>query len=284
MLNRQSTIKTKKLTASFIVHAILIVGAVIFLFPFLWMVITSLKPLSETTAIPPTLIPSKILWSNYKEATEAIPFWVFARNTLTVCLLSVIGTVVSSTIVAYGFSRIAWRGRDFVFYCVLATMMIPFPVIMVPLFVVFAKIGWVGSLKPLWVPTFFSGAFNIFLLRQFFRTIPMELSEAARIDGCSEVGILLRIIMPLSKPALLVVGLFQFIFSWNDFMGPLIYLNKEETYTLALGLQFFQKQHGGTQWNYLMAASALVVVPILVLYFFTQKVFIEGISMTGVKG
>jgi multiple sugar transport system permease protein len=163
-------------------------------------------------------------------------------------------------------------------------MMIPFPVIMAPLFVVFGKLGWIGTLKPLWIPSFGAAAFNIFLLRQFFRTIPAELTEAARIDGCSELGILLRIVLPLSKPVLLVVALFQFIASWNDFLGPLVYLTRENTYTLALGLQFFQSQHGGTYWNYLMAASSLIVLPIIAIYFFAQKAFIEGISLTGLKG
>ena len=283
--NRKRNInRSKRLAGSLIVHAILLIGAIAFLFPLFWMLSTSLKPLAETAQIPPKWIPSKFLWSNYAEATSAIPFWLYAKNTLIVCVLSVVGMVTSSALVAYGFSRIRWRGRDFVFICVLATMVIPFPVIMVPLFVVFSKLGWIGSLRPLWVPTFMASAFNIFLLRQFFRTIPMELSEAARIDGCSELGILLRIILPLSKPALLVVALFQFIASWNDFLGPLIYLTREETFTLALGLQFFHSQHGGTQWNYMMAASALVVLPVVVLYFFAQRSFIEGISLTGVKG
>ncbi|OHB53325.1 MAG: hypothetical protein A2Y10_07245 [Planctomycetes bacterium GWF2_41_51] len=262
----------------------LIAGAIAFLFPLVWMLSTALKPLPETTKIPPTLIPSKFMWSNYKEATTAIPFWKYAKNTLIVCSLTVIGTLISSTLVAYGFSKIQWKGRDVIFYCVLATMMIPFPVIMAPLFVVFGKLGWIGTLKPLWIPSFTAAAFNIFLMRQFFRTIPNELTEAAKIDGCSELGILLRVVLPLSKPVLLVVALFQFIASWNDFLGPLVYLTREETYTLALGLQFFQSQHGGTHWNYLMAASSLIVLPIIIIYFFAQKAFIEGISLTGLKG
>lgn len=276
--------KKQKAASSAAVHIILIVGAIAFLFPLVWMLSTALKPLPETTRIPPTLIPSKFMWSNYKEATTAIPFWQYAKNTLIVCSLSVLGTLISSTLVAYGFARIQWKGRDAVFYLVLATMMIPFPVIMAPLFVVFGKLGWIGTLKPLWVPSFAAAAFNIFLMRQFFRTIPAELTEAAKIDGCSELGILVRVVLPLSKPVLLVVALFQFIASWNDFLGPLVYLTRQETYTLALGLQFFQSQHGGTYWNYLMAASSLIVLPIIIIYFFAQKAFIEGISLTGLKG
>jgi multiple sugar transport system permease protein len=248
------------------------------------MTLTSLKPLAETTQIPPTWLPSVWMWENYHEATTAIPFWVYAKNTLIVCALSVLGTLCSTTLVAYGFSRIDWRGRDVVFMCVLATMVIPFPILMVPLFVVFSKMHLVGTLTPLWLPTFGASAFNVFLLRQFFMGIPRDLSEAARIDGLAELGILFRIILPLSKPALLVIALFQFIFSWNDFMGPLVYLTRQETYTLSLGLQFFQSQHGGTQWHHLMAASTLIVLPVVVLYFFCQRYFIEGISLTGLKG
>ncbi|MBW8002811.1 MAG: carbohydrate ABC transporter permease [Planctomycetes bacterium] len=276
--------KKGNLLQSIVVHALLIIGAIAFMFPLYWMVVTALKTLPEVLQSPPLWFPKKLLWSNFKTAINIIPFWTYTMNTVIVCVLSVIGTLISSTLVAYAFSRLQWKGREFTFKCVLATMMIPFPVLMVPLFVLFSKIGWVGSLKPLWAPTFFASAFNIFLLRQFFMTIPMELSEAARIDGCSEFGILVRIILPLSKPVLLVVALFQFIYSWNDFLAPLIYLTRQETFTLSLGLQFYQSQQGGSQWNYLMAAATLVVLPVLVLYFIAQRYFIEGISLTGVKG
>lgn len=224
-------------------------------------------------------------WNNFRDAIVAMKFFPqYLRNTLILCVLTVIGTVCSSALAAYGFSRIDWRGRDHLFIVALATMMIPFPVIMVPLYALFQAMGWIGTLRPLWVPTLFAGAFNIFLLRQFFMTIPKDLSDAARIDGCGEFRIFLQIILPLCKPALLVVGLFQFIATWNDFLGPLIYLTDQKDFTLALGLQFFQSQHGGTEWHYLMAASILVLLPVMVLFFFTQKSFIEGISMTGVKG
>ena len=284
MPENKNSMKKGNLLQSIIVHALLIIGAAAFMFPLYWMVVTALKTLPEVLQSPPSWLPEKFLWSNFKTAMNIIPFWTYTINTVIVCVLSVIGTVISSTLVAYAFARLQWKGREFTFKCVLATMMIPFPVLMVPLFVLFSKIGWIGSLKPLWAPTFFASAFNIFLLRQFFRTIPMELSEAARIDGCSEFGILIRIILPLSKPVLLVVALFQFIYSWNDFLAPLIYLTRQETFTLSLGLQFYQSQQGGSQWNYLMAAASLVVLPVLVLYFIAQKYFIEGISLTGVKG
>ncbi len=225
------------------------------------------------------------LWGNFYKAVEAMKYFpTYLFNTLFLCFMTVVGTVFSSALAAYGFSRIPWRGRNKVFLIALATMMIPFPVVMVPLYCMFQWVGWIGTLKPLWVTAFFAGAFNIFLLRQFFLGIPQELSEAARIDGCSEFRIFWQIILPLCKPALLVVGLFQFMYTWNDFLGPLIYLTDQKDFTLALGLQFFQSQHGGTEWNYLMAASTLIALPIIVLYFFTQKTFIEGISTTGSKG
>lgn len=236
------------------------------------------RPESLTRTIAPR-------WSNFREAVRAMKFFPqYLKNTLMLCVLTVIGTVCSSALAAYGFSRVDWRGRDVLFIVALATMMIPFPVIMVPLYALFQSWGWIGTLQPLWVPTFFAGAFNIFLLRQFFMTIPKDLSDAARIDGCGEFRIFMQIILPLCKPALLVVGLFQFMATWNDFLGPLIYLTNQEDFTLALGLQFFQSQHGGTEWHYLMAASLMVLLPVIVIFFFTQKSFIEGISMTGVKG
>ena len=211
-------------------------------------------------------------------------FLVYLWNTLTVALLGVIGVTFSSALAAYGFARIPWKGRETCFLITLATMMVPFAVTMVPLYGVYRALGWIGSLKPLWVPAFFGGAFNIFLLRQFFRTIPQDLSDAARIDGCSEFGIFWRIILPLSRPALAVVALFHFMWAWNDFMGPLIYLTKQDTYTLSLGLQFYQSQHGGSEWHFLMAAATMMILPIIALFFFTQRTFIQGISTTGLKG
>jgi multiple sugar transport system permease protein len=224
-------------------------------------------------------------WGNFGKAIRAMKFFPqYLRNTVVLCLLTVVGTVASSSLAAYGFSRISWRGRDRTFIIVLATMMIPFPVVMVPLYSLFRWLGWIGTLKPLWVGSFFAGAFNVFLLRQFFLTIPKDLSDAARIDGCSEWRIFWQIILPLSRPVLLVVALFQFMYTWNDYLGPLIYLTDQNDFTLALGLQFYQSQQGGTEWHYLMAASTLIILPVLILFFFTQKTFIEGISMTGIKG
>jgi len=255
------------------------------------MIGTSLKAADEVLKAPPVLFPEKWLFTNYPDAftynADAlgyIPFLVYARNTLVVCLLVVSGAVLSNAVVAYAFARLRWPGRDIAFGITLATMMVPFPVLMVPLFGLFRDFGWVGTFKPIWVPAWFGGAFSIFLLRQFFRTIPFELSEAAKLDGCSEWGIFSRIVLPLSKPALIVVGLFSFLGTWNDFLGPLIYLTHQHTFTLSLGLQFYQSQQGGTQWHLLMAASTMVVAPVIVLFFFAQRYFIRGISMTGIKG
>ncbi len=259
--------------------------------------------------VPPTAIEDhvKFRWKNYPRALAAmggrsleevegfvgnttatgedahVGFPTFLSNTLIVCVLGVIGTVLSNSIIAYGFARMRWPGRDTVFTLTLATMMIPFPVLMVPTFGIFKSLGWIGTLLPLWAPLFFGNAFHIFLMRQFFRTIPEELSEAARIDGCSEWRIFWRVILPLSRPVLAVSALFHFLFAWNDFLAPLLYLTRKHTYTLPLALQAYQNTHGGVQWNFLMAASAVTVIPIIVLFFFAQKTFIQGIATTGTK-
>lgn len=250
---------------------------------------------------PPEAIRSRLLfrWENYPDALShmdggsddpvslnskhRVSFWRFLSNSLIICVLGVLGTVISNAIVAYGFARVRWRGRDAFFAITLATMMVPFPVLMVPLYGLFKSFGWIGTLLPLWVPAWFGSAFNIFLMRQFFMSIPEELSEAARIDGCSEWRIFWRIILPLSKPVLATAALFHFLYAWNDFMGPLLYLTRKETFPLALALQSFQSQNGGVQWHHLMAASAVTIFPVVALFFFAQKTFIRGIATTGSK-
>jgi multiple sugar transport system permease protein len=284
--------KARQVVGKLMVHAALILICIAAAVPFLWMVSTSLKTGDATMANPPQWIPSPVMWHNYVEVftTKTANFLLWTRNTLIIAILAVTGTTISSAVVAYGFSKIQFRGRGVIFAIMLSTMMIPFPVVMVSLFSVFRWLGdhtgthWIGTFKPLWVPAWFASAFNVFLLRQFFVSIPSELSEAARIDGCSELGIFFRIIVPLSRPALTVVALFAFMGSWNDFLGPLIFLQRPEQFTLALGLQNFQSQHGGTPWHLLMAASTLVILPVLLLFFLAQKTFIEGIATTGLKG
>lgn len=287
----RNSIKKKSRVKVVLVHGVLALLSAIFMFPLLWLISTAVKPIEETMAHPPIWIPSEIQWGNFWDAFSHnyellgyLPFLVYGQNTLILCILVVCGTVFSNAVAAYAFARLRWPGRDFLFKLTLATMMVPFPVLMVPLFGLFRDLEWIGTFRPLWVPAWFGSAFSIFLLRQFFRTIPFELSEAAKIDGCSEWSIFKTIILPLSKPALAVVALFSFMGTWNDFLGPLIYLMDQETFTLSLGLQFYQSQHGGTQWNLLMAASTMVVAPVILLFFFTQKLFIQGIALTGIKG
>jgi multiple sugar transport system permease protein len=229
-------------------------------------------------------------WENYTKAVTYkadqlgyIPFLRYGKNTLYIAILSVLGTLLSNALIAYGFARINWPGRNIAFALTIATMMVPFPVLMVPVYVIFKSLGWVGSPKPLWVPAFFGSAFNIFLLRQFFMSLPFELSDAAKIDGCSEFRIFRDVLLPLAKPALAVVALFNFMHVWNDFLGPLIYLTDQKTYTLAYGLQAYQSQHGGTQWPLLMAAATIVVLPVIIVFFLAQKTFIQGITVTGMK-
>jgi len=239
----------------------------------------------EFTLPADLLRPVKVLharWSNYPRALKAFPFLLFLRNSLMLCTLIVMGTLISCTLAAYGFSRISWPGRNAVFFFVLSTLMIPYMVTLLPMFLMFRSFGWIGTYLPLIVPAFFGNAFDIFLLRQFFMTIPGELSDAARIDGCSELGILWRIIVPLSKPALATVALMTFIWAWLDFMGPLVYLNDESMYTLALGLAAFLGRHEA-DWSGLMAATTVVVVPIIILFFFAQRTFVRGIALTGMK-
>lgn len=288
--NTDVSLRRRKASSVILTHTALILFSCLFFMPFLWMLSTSIKPIEETLTTPPKWIPSHFIWENYPKAIAFhseelgyIPFLVYARNTIIVTLLCVAGSVISNALVAYSFARIKWPGRDLFFGVTLATMMVPFPVLMVPTFSLFRWLGWVGSYKPLWVPAFFASAFSIFLLRQFFRTIPMELSEAAKIDGCSELQIFLEVVLPLSKPAMAVVALFTFMGSWNDFLGPLIYLVDQKTFTLSLGLQAYQSQHGGTPMNLLMAASTLVILPVIVVFFFAQKLFIQGIATSGLK-
>lgn len=264
-------------------HAALCALSAVFLLPLVWLVTSSLKTDAQIFRFPPEWIPSPVTFENYPKGLTFIPFWRYLLNTLVICVLSVLGTLVSCSLVAYGLARIRWRGRHVLFYILLGTMMLPFQVTMVPVFVIFARLGWVDTFLPLVVPHFFGSAFYIFLMRQFFLTIPHEMSEAARIDGCSEWDIYRRIILPLSKPVLATVGLFAFLGAWNDYLGPLIYLADERKYTLSLGLASFSSQYGSFP-GMLMAVTTVITVPIIVLFFLAQRTFIQGITLTGVKG
>jgi len=268
-----------------IIIVILAIGVAIFMFPFYWMVIESLKSSGEFMKMPPTLFPKAFHFSNYAETVNYIPFFRYFWNTLFISSMSTIGMVLSSSFVAYGFAKVKWPGREIVFAISLGTMMIPFMVVMVPLYIEFKAFGWLGSLKPLWIPSWFANAWNIFFLRQFYRGIPDELMDAARIDGASHFHLWAKVVLPLSKPALVVAALFHFVFNWKDFLAPLVFISNQKLYTLSLGLSFFQSQHGGVEWQYLMAAAVLTTIPTMIIFFFASKYLIEGIHITsGLKG
>ncbi len=266
------------------IYATLVAVALLYVLPLVWMVCVSLKP--PTEVLQPGFFPEEPTLAPYADVarSESFDYLLYARNTLIIAVLSLVGMVLSSAIAAYGFARIAFRGRNLMFAICLATMMIPFPVMMVPSYLLFRELGWIGTFKPLWVPAWFGSAFNIFLLRQFFLGIPRELEECAMLDGCSRWGCFWRIMLPLSKPALAVVALFHVVTVWNDLVGPLIYLSHQEHFTLALGLQFLQSRAGDTPWNQLMAATTMIVIPVLILFLFAQRAFVRGITTTGLKG
>lgn len=266
-------------------HSVLIFFSLIFVLPFLGMVATSLKEekqIQDFGSLLQVFWPNPVRWENYSEVFQLVPFARFITNTVYVTIMTIIGAAFSCSCVAYAFARLRWPGRDFLFAILLATMMLPSQVTLVPTFLIFSHLGWVNSFKPLWVPSFFGSAFFIFLLRQFFLTIPQELEEAAEIDGCGFGRIFLQILLPLLKPALLAVVVFQFLWAWNDFVGPLVYLNRADILTLSVGLQAFRSLHG-SQWGLLLAASTIMTLPVIVLFFAAQKHFIEGITLTGLK-
>jgi len=275
----------RRIIVGILKHAALIPFSLLFLLPLVWMISTSFKSDRQVLVFPPVWIPNPIEWSNYPEAlTGLVPFLLYTKNTVTICVFSVLGALLSNTVIAYGFSRLHWPGRDMLFLAVLGTMMMPYQVTMIPLFLVFNRLGWINTFRPLTVPAFFGNAFFIFLLRQFMMGIPRDLTDAAYIDGASDIQQLARIIIPLCKPVLATVTLFQFLWSWNDFLGPLIYLNEARRYTIAVGLAMFEGGYGLTRIAQLMAASTVTTLPIVIIYFFTQRTFIQGIALTGLKG
>jgi multiple sugar transport system permease protein len=275
----------RSLARNVVLYGALIVLSALFLMPLAWMLSTSFKDTPQTYHVPPIWIPIPLRPENYPEALTKQPFGAFFINTIRYAVLSSIGAVLSAGLVAYGFARIRWPGRDAVFLVCIATLMIPFQVRMIPLYLIFRDLHWLNTYAPLIVPAFFGSAYLIFLLRQFFLTIPNELSEAARIDGANELAIFWRVILPLSRPAIAVVALFQFIYSWNDYIGPLIYLRDPETFPISLGLQRFMGQFvEKLAWPYLMAASTVTILPIIIVFFVAQRTFIEGVAITGIKG
>ncbi len=271
-------------------YVLLVLLSASFLLPLYWMATSALKDDPQVYTLPPVWIPNPAHWNNFWDAWNTYNFNLYVVNTLVrYAVPTTIGAVASSAVVAYGFARLRWPGRDVLFLLCLATMMVPFQVTMVPLFITFKHLGWVKTFLPLVVPACFGRPYFIFMLRQFFLTIPQDLSDAARIDGAGEFTTLWRIVLPLAKPALTVVALFQFMWAWNDYLGPLLYANEEKLYTIALGIEFFRMSmpYVGLRtllYPYLMAVSTIATVPILIGFFITQRTFIEGISLTGLKG
>lgn len=263
-------------------HTVLIAVSAVFLMPLVFVVLTAV--MNNEQALTPSLWPHPFQWSNFPEVFDRIPMLRYTWNTSQIAALSTVGVVVSCVPVAYALSRMRWRGRQASFVLILSTLMLPFQVTVVPLYIVFVRLHWIGTLKPLIIPSFFGDAFSIFLLRQFFLSIPQELSDAARVDGGGEFQIMMRVIVPLAKPAIAAVALFNFLWAWNDFFAPLLYLvNNQKVWTLAIGLSEFRSMHQ-VDWNLMMAASVLFMLPVIVLFFLAQRVFVEGVTLTGVKG
>ncbi|MDR1420257.1 MAG: carbohydrate ABC transporter permease [Treponema sp.] len=264
-------------------YAMLIVLALVYGVPFYWLIISSLKTSTELFTTPVVWFPKQLQWANYTRAIFAFPFFLYLRNTLFIVACNIVGSVFSATLAGYGFSRIKWKGRNWVFIIVLMTMMLPFQVIMIPLFMVFQRLRWIGTFAPLTVTPFLGNAFFIFLMRQFFLTIPDALSEAAFIDGAGEMRIFSQICLPLVRPAVTTVAIFAFLNSWNDFLGPLLFMTRDRLYTLSIGVQ--QIMHANDpRWNLLMAIGVLMTLPVLIIFFLLQKYFIQGISFEGIKG
>ena len=278
--------RTRRRLGHLAAYLLLTAGGIVMMVPFAWLVSSSLKSPQDIFVIPPEWIPADPRWENYKEVMSKLPFLTYLRNTLIITIGALVGQVASASVSAYSFARLRWPGRDVIFAIILATIMVPYTVTLIPTFILFKQFGWIDTFLPLIVPYWFGGgAFNIFLLRQFFRTIPMELDESARLDGASSWRIFVEIVLPLSKPAIAVVTVFGFLSHWNDFFGPLVYLNSEDHRTLALGLTALQGLAWGRDATHLvMAVSVIMIAPIIVLFFLAQRTFIEGIVLTGIKG
>jgi multiple sugar transport system permease protein len=273
----------RRMGASALKHVVLIAVGAMFALPLVWMVLTSFKSAGQALTFPVVWWPHPFLWKNYPQVLSSLPFGRFFLNTFVYAAVTIVGVCISSSLVAYGFSRLRWRGRNTLFYVMLMTLLLPFVCTLIPLFILYKHVGWIGTYLPLEVPTFFgSSVFSTFLLRQFFMTIPQSLSDAARLDGASEFYIYSRIVLPLAKPAMATVILFQFIYCWNDFLGPLIYISNQNSYPLSLGLDLVLGDYT-TNWSWVMAAASAATIPIVILFFLTQRTFIQGIALTGNK-
>jgi len=269
----------------FVPHVFLAAFSAVFVMPILWLLLTSIKSDKDLYANPPVLFPKQPRWENYLDVFREINFLGMTWNTFFISIMCVIGVLISAPLVAYACSHIDWKGKKIIFAIVIGTLLLPYQVTMIPTYIVWGKLGLIGSYMPLILPAFLSAGagYYIFLLRQFFMTLPVSLIHSAKIDGASEFRIYLQILMPLSKPIIATVGVLLFLATWSDFLGPLLYLNSEKDYTLSLGLYAFMQTHY-IMWEKLMAASAMFTLPIILLFFFAQKQFIEGIKLTGIKG
>jgi len=272
-----------KATRRVISHLILIAGCIVMAFPFVWMFLSSLKTDAEIFIFPPRLLPEVPLWSNYQAVMDSMPFGWFIFNSFKISSLAVLGQLLSCSLAAYAFARIKFPGRETAFVIWLACLMIPYQVNLIPQYVLFRSFGWLDTHYPLIVPNFFGGVFGTFLLRQFFLTLPSELEDAARIDGCSRFGIYWRIFLPLSKPALATLAVFVFMSNWNNLLGPVVYLSSYDKMTLTVGLAFFRGQYN-TQWALLMAGAVISVIPIMIIYAAAQRYFVQGVVLSGIKG
>ena len=264
-------------------HGWLVLATGVMVAPLVWMVLTSLKSSEQIAAAPYSWWPRPVQWQNYVEAIHSIPFLRYLGNSLLLCTGSVLGTLISCSLVAYGFSRLRWPGRDLVFGMLIATMLLPWQVTMVPRFLIIRELGLYDTLGALVVPKFFGEAFYIFLLRQFFLTVPQEMVDAARVDGCSELGVWWRVMLPLARPALVTVAVLEFVAAWNDYGGPLLYLNDPQSFPLAYGLEQFVSAHS-SEMHLLLAAAVMFTLPIVLLFLLAQRVFVRGIVTTGLKG
>ena len=273
----------RKAFKTLLTHLCLSVITIIFIFPFIWMLSTSLKEFREASSLSLDLIPERIMWQNYVDIFQKAPFGRYMINTVFLASVNVIGQVLTCSLVAYSLSHINWKGRKYLFPIIMATILLPYQVTMIPLYIIYNKLKLVGTYLPLIIPAFVAAPVYIFLMRQFFMTLPPSIVHAARIDGASHLKIYAAVVVPLSKNVFTAVGVFTFLNTWSDFMGPLIYLNKPELYTISIGLKSYIGEHN-TEWHYVMAASTLATIPLIIIFFFAQKQFIEGINMTGIKG
>jgi multiple sugar transport system permease protein len=280
-MNKQRTIRI--FSEKILPRIILVFICLIFILPFYWMLITSIKSIEELRLTPPTLVPHSFHYENFIDAVNYIPFFKYMRNSLILTVCCVVGAVISNSLVSYSIGRIQWKGRDVLFYIIVATMFIPFPVILVAVFDIFARFRMVNTYFPLILPAYLGSATYIFMMRQYLISIPLEISDAGFIDGANEWQIFIRLILPIMQPVIAVVAIFAALASWNDFLGPLLYLQKEELYPLSIGLQFFRSQHT-VEYSQLMAASTLVALPVVVIFLCFQRFFVEGITIGAVKG